>query len=175
MPPSMLVCRSALLAAAFTVVARAQSSLPPERVPLDSLAAFRPTAANWKIAGDVAGDPRTDKILVSTAGTGVLVCQATAEARGQLFTTWEHGDLEVDLDFLMLPGADSGLYFQGRYELQVRDSWGKAAPTASDNGGILPAYDESKPTAERNTGGSAPRANASRARKAAASTTTVAS
>ncbi len=146
----------------LALAARAQL-LPPERVSLDSLTAFRPTAANWKIAGDLAGDPRRDKTLTALDGTGVLVCQATAEARGQLFTAWEHGDLEVDLDFLMLPGADSGLYFQGRYELQMRDSWGKAAPTASDSGGILPAYDESKPAAERNTGGSAPKANASRA------------
>ncbi|MEY2880251.1 MAG: hypothetical protein RLZZ15_2631, partial [Verrucomicrobiota bacterium] len=158
-PLRALACALALA----STFARAQSALPPERVPLDSLAAFRPTAANWKIAGDLAGDPRRDKTLTATEGTGVLVCQATTEARGQLFTTWEHGDLEVDLEFLMLPGADSGLYFQGRYELQVRDSWGKAAATASDNGGLLPAYDESKPAAERNTGGSAPKANASRA------------
>ena len=163
MSPSMLVCRTALLAAAFTLVARAQSSLPPEPVRLDSLAAFRPVTANWKLAGDLAGDPRHDKTLVTAEGTGVLVCNATAEARGQLFTTWEHGDLEVDLEFLMLPGADSGLYLQGRYELQMRDSWGKREPTMSDNGGISASWDESKPAAERATGGSAPKANASRA------------
>ena len=33
----------------------AQSSLPPEAVPLDSAAAFRPLSANWKLAGDVTG------------------------------------------------------------------------------------------------------------------------
>ena len=147
----------------FVAVARAQSLLPPERVSLDSLAAFRPAGANWQLAGGVAGDPRHDKILTATPGTGVLVCTATAVARDQLLTTWEHGDLELDVDFLMLPGGDSGLYFQGRYEVQMRDSWEKKEMTFSDNGAIYQAWDETKPAGQQGTGGHAPKANASRA------------
>lgn len=152
-----------MLAAAFATSAHAQSLLQPAPVPLDSLAAFKTPAANWRIAGGLAGDPRTDKVLATTDGTGVLVCNPTATARDNLFTAWEHGDLELDLEFLLPPGADSGLYLQSRYELQVRDSWGKTEMTMSDNGGIYAAWDESKPAAERATGGSAPKANASRA------------
>ena len=147
----------------FVAVARAQSLLPPGRVPLDSLGAFRPVGANWQLAGGLAGDPRHDKILAATPGTGVLVCNATAAARDQLLTTWEHGDLELDVDFLMTPGADSGLYFQGRYEVQMRDSWGKKEMTFSDNGAIYQSWDETKPAGSQGTGGHAPKANASRA------------
>lgn len=143
--------------------ARAQSLLPAEPVRLDSLSAFRPTAANWSIAGGIGGDPRADKTLTPLEGTGILVNNATPEARGQLFTTWEHGDLELDLDFLLLPGADSGIYLQGRYEVQIRDSWGKTAMTWDENGAVYQSSDPSKPPGERAVGGSAPKANASRA------------
>ena len=140
--------------------ARAQSLLPPERVPLDSPAAFRAVPANWQLAGGLGGDPRRDKNLVAAPGTGVLVNHPTNEARENLFTAWEHGDLEVDLDFLLPPGGDSGLYLQSRYEVQLCDSWGVKAPKFSDCGGI---YQTSDSTKNEGTGGAAPRANACRA------------
>src|SRR5262245_39488146 len=73
-------------------LAHAQSALPPDPVRLDNLSAFRPVTANWKLASDLAGDPRQDKILSVADGTGILVCNPTKEARGHLFTVWEHGD-----------------------------------------------------------------------------------
>lgn len=160
---STLLLRACAAVASLASVAFAQSLLPPERVRLDSLDAFQPPAANWRLAGGLAGDPRVDKALTPVDGTGLLVCTPTREARGQLFTAWEHGDLELDLEFLMLPGADSGIYLQGRYEVQMRDSWGKADMTFNDNGAIYQTWDEAKPRGEQGTGGSAPKANASRA------------
>ena len=147
----------------FGLVARAQSLLPPESVALDSLAAFRPVAANWRLAGGLGGDPRHDKFLTPLAGTDLLVCTPTKEAREHLFTTWEHGDLEVDLDFLLPPGGDSGLYLQGRYEVQLRDSWGVREPKFSDCGGIYQTWDATREKGHEGSGGAAPRANASRA------------
>lgn len=152
---------AAAAALAFASSARAQSLLPPERVPLESLAAFRPGAANWRVAGGLAGDPRRDPALTPAAGTGLLVCNPAPAARENLFTTWEHGDLEVDFDFLLPPGADSGLYLQSRYEIQLRDCWGLRQPAATDGGGIYPSRDAA--TGPEGTGGAAPRANAWRA------------
>src|SRR4051812_25700498 len=99
------------LCVASVVVARAQSLLAPERVSLDSLAAFRPVTANWQLASGLAGDPRHDQKLAALPGTGVLICnprKAPPDPGENLLTTWEHADLELDLDFLMATGANSG-------------------------------------------------------------------
>src|SRR5438552_231485 len=100
----------AALALVASASAFAQSALPPEPVRLDSLAAFKPVTANWKIAGGIGGDPRHEKTLVAVEGTGVIVNNPVEGARGHLLTAWEHGDLELDLDFLLPPGSNSGVY-----------------------------------------------------------------
>jgi len=143
----------------------AQPSLPAEPVRLDSPAAFRPLTANWALAGGIAGDPRREKTLSPVEGTGVLVCNPgrEKEKRGHLFTAWEHGDLELDLEFLLPPGSNSGVYLQGRYEVQLFDSWGKRDPGPGDNGGIYQRWDPARGKGKEGYDGHAPRANASRA------------
>jgi hypothetical protein len=146
-------------------VALAQSALPPEAVPCDSWAAFRNPGTNWKLAADVAGDPRHDKVLAAQEGTGVLICNPGTDkpARTHLFTAWEHGDLEADLDFLLTPGSNSGVYLQGRYEVQLFDSWGKREVTSGDCGGIYHRWDPKRGAGQEGYDGTAPRANACRA------------
>lgn len=143
----------------------AQPALPPEPVRLDSFAAFRAPGANWKLAGELAGDPRRDKTLAATEGTGVLVCNpgTSKETRTHLLTEWEHGDLELDLDFLLTPGSNSGVYLQGRYEVQLFDSWGARELKAGDCGGIYQRWDPKRGTGKEGYEGRAPSANACRA------------
>ena len=153
------------VALACTLPLRAQTTLPPEPVRLDSLAAFRPTGANWVLAAELGGDPRQDKTLAAVAGTGVLVCNPgkDKEHRGHLLTTWEHGDLELELEFLLAPGSNSGVYLQGRYEVQLFDSWGVRAPKYSDCGGIYQRWDAGRGQGNEGYEGHAPRANAGHA------------
>lgn len=160
LPRFVSACATAAL---LSLSAHAQPAPVAEKVSLDSLAAFRPTAANWSIAGGLGGDPAVDKTLTPLPGTGILICNPTREARGQLYTTWEHSDLTLDLEYLMLPGGDSGIYLMSRYELQIRDSFGKQAVTWDDNGAVYQSSDPSKPQGQRAVGGSAPKSNASRA------------
>ena len=151
--------------AALSVTARAQSLLSPERVPLDSFAAFRPPAANWHLAGGLGGDPRRDKTLTPAAGTGVLVttpAKPPPDDAAHLLTTWDHGDIDVDLDFLLATGSNSGVFLQGRYEVQLFDSWGVKAPTFTDCGGIYERWDESRAKGKKGYEGIAPRTNACR-------------
>ena len=167
LPLSVRVLARALAAVLVSLAAttRAQSLLPPERVALDSLAAFQPVTANWQLAAGLAGDPRRDKTLAALPGTGVLICNPgkTPDTRGHLFSAWEHGDLELDLEFLLAPGSNSGVYLQSRYEVQLFDSWGKKIPTAADCGGIYQRWDAARGAGQQGYEGTAPRANASRA------------
>ncbi len=157
------LARALLATVALAAVVRAQAPLPAGLVPLDSFAAFRPVAANWRVAGGLDGDPRREKTLSPAAGTGVLVCTPSREARTHLFTVGEHGDLELDLEFLVPPGSNSGVYLQGRYEVQIFDSWGVAAPKDSDCGGIYQRWEAARGKGREGYAGVAPRANASRA------------
>ena len=154
-----------LLASLLPAPAAAQAALPPEPVRLDRPDAFRPLPANWTLAADVAGDPRRDRTLATAPGTGVLVCNPDKErnARGHLFTAWDHGDLELDLEFLLPPGSNSGVYLQGRYEVQLFDSWGKRLVTPGDCGGIYDRWDTARGKGKEAFGGTAPSANAARA------------
>ncbi len=157
------LCFALAVAFAGLAGARAQSLLPPERVSLETVVAFQPLSANWRLAGGLAGDPRTEKNLVAADGTGVLVCNPSKDAHGHLLTAWEHGDLEIDLDFLLPPGANSGVYLQGRYEVQLFDSWGVREPKSSDCGGIYERWDPARGAGKEGYEGHAPKANAARA------------
>lgn len=145
---------------------------PPEAVPetlpmtplsLQNLSAFDAPGANWQVAGGVYADYLQHHHLEAEPGTGVLVNLPTEAARENLFTTWDHGDLELDLEVMMPQGSNSGIYLQGRYEVQLFDSWGKAVPTHADLGGIYQRWDEARPEGEKGYEGHAPRLNASKA------------
>ena len=56
----------------------------------------------------------------------------------------EHGDVEAHIEFVVPKGSNSGVYFQGRYEIQVFDSWGVEKPKYSDCGGIYQRWAKGK-------------------------------
>jgi hypothetical protein len=64
---------------------------------------------------------------------------------------------------MMAPGANSGVYLQGRYEIQLLDSWSTTNPKSGDNGGIYERWDDSRPAGQQGYDGHAPRYNVSRA------------
>ena len=136
----------------------ALDELPFQVIPLENLDSFQAPASNWQIMGQVSADFLKGGWQTS-AGHGILANQSTA-APGDLFTEFSHGDLELDIEFLVPKGANSGIYFQSRYELQILDSWGIADPDYSDCGGIYERWDENRPAGERGYEGYAPRQNA---------------
>lgn len=154
-----------LLTATLTIPQsmRAQNTVSPVPVALTDLTAFKPTAGNWQVVKQVFFDPTKEGKPQLTAGTGVVVNQPTEKKRDHLLTNFEHGDLELELDFMLAKNSNSGIYLQGRYEVQLLDSWGVANPKYSDCGGIYERWDEKRPAGRQGYEGRAPAQNVSKA------------
>ena len=142
---------SLILAVLFmvSIAANAQPRLPLQQMSLESLSAFDKPGENWKLAGNVQADRNVRHDLVISPGTGILVNQPSEEARTNLYTNWSHGDIELELEFMMPQGSNSGIYLQGRYEVQLLDSWKRSQVTFGDVGGIYQRWDESTHRASR--------------------------
>lgn len=139
------------------------SPLAPIQVSFADLSAFRSPGANWSLASAVRANREQPQHLEAVPGTGVLVNQPGPGRLTNLFTTWEHGDIELEVEVLMPRGSNSGIYLQGRYEVQLLDSWRVAEPTSADMGGIYERWDESRPAGQQGYEGVPPRINAARA------------
>lgn len=137
--------------------------LPFKEIPLNDLVAFKKTAGNWKIAGNVQADRNKEKTLRWSKGTGILVNIPEEGKKGNLFTSFDHGDLELELDIMMPVKSNSGIYFQGRYELQLLDSWGVKDPGYGDMGGIYERWDDTKEEGKKGYEGTSPKINAAKA------------
>jgi len=131
------------------------------QVSLADMSAFKTPPANWSIAGSVKGN--FDKPFERQAGQGILVNEPGDKKNEDIFTNFEHGDINLDVDFMMPPGSNSGIYLQGRYEIQLLDSWGKDVLTSQDLGSIYERWDEKRPNGDFGYQGIAPRVNVSRA------------
>ena len=157
-----LVCAGLL--APLYMQAQTAAGSQPGTIPLTDLSAFKSPGNTWQLAGDVTADLGKDNTLTTSKGTGVLVNLPGKKTHGtDLYTNAEFGDTELELDYMMAKGSNSGVYLQGRYELQLLDSWNVKTPKAGDNGGIYERWDESKPEGQKGYEGVAPRQNASRA------------
>ncbi len=101
----------------------------------NGLSAFREPIGAWAVAGTAGVKPGDAKKLAWTPGTGIAV-NGPEGRTNHLVTKAEHGDVEAHIEFMVPKGSNSGVYFQGRYEIQVLDSWGVAEPKYGDCGGI---------------------------------------
>ncbi|MHB8522236.1 MAG: 3-keto-disaccharide hydrolase [Limisphaerales bacterium] len=124
-----------------------------------NLAGWRPPTGVWQVVKAVSLDPADDHNLAAVPGAGVLVNNPKGHTV-DLLTTGEFGDVEAHLEFCIPSKSNSGIYFMGRYELQVYDSYGvaKDAYPGIECGGIYPRW-----TQERNEfEGHSPRVNSSK-------------
>lgn len=146
-----------------TVTAFCQQ-LTDQQIVLNDLSAFKTPGKTWSIAGAVTAGNRNENELKTSNGLGVLVNTSTSKNKGvDLFTNLSHGNMVLELDYLMAKNANSGIYLQGNYEIQLKDSWVIVNPSSSDNGGIYERWDDTQPEGSKGFGGYAPRQNASKA------------
>ena len=126
------------------------------------LEGWRKPHAEWVVAGEVGKDPANEKKLVWKEGTGTIVNGPKGRTRN-LLSVFEHGDVEAHIEFVVPKGSNSGIYFMGRYEIQVLDSWGVAEAKLKhgDCGGIYERWDNKRKP--QGFEGYPPRVNASKA------------
>ncbi len=128
----LLNCCRILPWLALATHASAQDTLP-----LHDLSFWKATNANnWQIAGNAHAAISQEDQMTADQGTGVLVNLPNDKNRTNLLSTNEYGDADVSFDFMMASHSNSGFYLQGRYEVQLMDSWGVQNPAFSDCGGI---------------------------------------
>ncbi|GAA4449730.1 hypothetical protein GCM10023189_09300 [Nibrella saemangeumensis] len=135
-------------------------------LPLNDLSAFRKPTPNWRIAGDAAADLNQKNVMTAKSGTGMLVNLPSPKQTGMqydLLTNLEHGDLDLEMDYMMAKGSNSGVYLQGRYEVQLMDSWGDKTARVGGNGSVYERWDEKRPDGQKGYEGYPARQNVSKA------------
>ncbi|MBN2594079.1 MAG: DUF1080 domain-containing protein [Sedimentisphaerales bacterium] len=125
------------------------------------LSAWRSPTGQWQVMGDVFTDPSNEKMLCTKPGTGVIV-NGPEGRTSNLLSKAEFGDVKAHIEFMVSKDSNSGVYFMGRYEIQVFDSWQKQSEYPGiECGGIYQRWDESRNT--KGFEGHSPRVNASKA------------
>ncbi len=139
-------------------LALAANSTAPARTLFNGkdLAGWRTPAGDWSVVKAATLDPNDPQRFALEPGSGVLANGPGGKAPN-LISEFEHGDVEAHIEFVVPKGSNSGIYFQGRYEIQVLDSWGVTAPKYSDCGGIYQRWAN-----DQGFEGHAPRVNASK-------------
>jgi hypothetical protein len=130
---------------------------------LSDMSSFVNPGANWQVVQDVnipLHKLNSNDDVKTVVGNGTLLNLPTDKDKTNLITKFEHGDVELEFDFMMPAHSNSGVYLQGRYEIQLYDSWGVQHPKYSDLGGIYRNWEQGS---EKFYAGKAPLANASRA------------
>ncbi len=159
MNPHILILALFLVGRTFPMSGQDETGM----IALDDLSAFADPGPSWQIVGGVYADLGTDARLITESGTGVLANVPSAGNGVDLYTKLEHGDADVELEFMMAQHANSGIYLQGQYEIQLLDSHGKTIVKYADCGGIYQRWDESRGLGNEGYLGQSPRMNVTKA------------
>lgn len=160
------------------VEARRLSGLPAQRgFPSDAIPLIAPgagvskwragTLQGWQAISSVALDVDDSTRFATAKSDGDAAFHNTAsdptgKSAAYLFSALESGDVEAHIEFLMTRGSNSGVYFMGRYEVQLFDSHGVADKDLKHGhcGGIYERWDNDRDP--KGFDGVAPKTNASR-------------
>jgi hypothetical protein len=105
---------------------------------------WRKPAGDWMAAKSVSLNETNNKMFSIQQGQGVLVNGPKGKTEN-LLSEMEHGDVEAHVEFVVPKDSNSGVYFMGRYEIQVLDSWGVKDLKYGDCGGVYGSCSEPKP------------------------------
>jgi hypothetical protein len=90
-------------------------------------------------------DAEGDQIKIQPGAKPIFYTNAANPIKaGYLHTVDQFGDCTVEAEFMIPKGSNSGIYLQGRYEVQILDSHGKAKVTDGDMGAIYHRWDDKR-------------------------------
>jgi len=128
-----------VIALAAVVVAAEEAAKPVEPFNGKDLTGWKcrssdPARNMWKV-GAATLDPNNPKaVIVAPLGHDLI---NSKEHSTDLYTEQEFGSVRLTCEVLVPKGANSGIYLQGRYEVQVLDSYPKDKDfSPGDMGGI---------------------------------------
>ncbi len=136
-----------------------------QSISLKDLSVFDSPSKNWTVEGRVKGNP-ADSLFQVSMGEGILLNtlrNGKYHREDDLKFKFQHNDIHLKLEFMLPRGANSGIYLQGRYELQLFDSWNKKQLKYGDCGGIYERWDDKRGKGNEGYEGYAPRVNACKA------------
>jgi hypothetical protein len=108
----------------------------------ENLDCFQDPKDGWSIRGNVKLDGDNPSELASQPGRGILV--GTRKGKN-LITKETYRDCQIEFEFMIPQGSNSGIKLAGCYEVQIRDSWNKDRVSGDDCGGIYPRAEENTP------------------------------
>lgn len=119
---------------------------------------WRQPHGEWQVARGVSLDTAKPEVFRIAPGLGTMVNGATGKTV-DLMTEAEFGDADLHVEFCISKHSNSGVYLQGRYEVQIYDSYGveKDAYPGIECGGIYPRWIN-----DQNVDGHSPQVNASK-------------
>ena len=120
------------------------------------LSAWQEPLGTWSVVGSVALEAANPKGFVAQPGEGVML-NSPAGKGIDIVSKAEFGDCQIHVEFCVPQGSNSGVYVQGRYEVQVLDSYGKPEIGEHDCGAIYQRWKDGK-----GYEGHAPKVNASK-------------
>lgn len=142
-------------------VSVAESPLPP--VDLAKIDAWE-EKGKWATAETIKGSSSAKEWKSVKPGDKILYNGREGKT-DQLVSKQKFGDVEVEVEFMIPKGSNSGIYLMQRYELQILDSYGKADGELryGDNGGVYERWDEKIEGKDKGYEGTPPTTNASTA------------
>lgn len=143
----------------FALAASALAADPVELFNGKDVAGWKPPTGTWTAVEGVLLDPANPKAFISKPGAGVLL-NSNGGKTVNIVSAGEWGDCELHIEFNVPKGSNSGIYLQGRYEVQVFDSFGKETVDVHDNGAIYERWIDAE---KKGYEGRAPSVNASKA------------
>jgi Domain of Unknown Function (DUF1080) len=146
-----------------SLAGKAQQADSLNLLSLNNLDAFSNPGKNWNLASGVSADFTKEGNMKAVAGQGMIVNLVNPKDNTQLITKESFGDLQLELDFMMARNSNSGVYLEGRYEVQLFDSWTKLHPSFADCAGIYQRWDDSRGSGKEGYEGVAPLMNVSKA------------
>ncbi len=118
--------------------------------------------ADWTTTKSVQINKQDLKRLHYSANKGNILINGPTGKTEHILTKEEYGDIELHLEFMISEESNSGIYFMGRYEIQIKDSWKDEEPGPHTSGAVYPRWDTSQPEGQEGYDGHIPRVNASR-------------